>query len=719
MSLELENKLKKQKYFPNNQKNIPQTMKTLPYYFLILITLCCFISCSNENFEDIVADDIEDEVEEDEDTDIVADTPCDFDLSAITANSTITIDCLLDLEGKTVNLPANVNFDFDGGDIFNGTLTFSGGYIDGRLLNHKLGIEGDAVLKEPIFNFKPSRWDIREGDVAKADAMHNKETLQKTVDLIKKMTGTIFKVGKMDAFFDSDDIWLPAVFLPSNFHFSMADNTIMRVYPSTTKNFTTMLFRVYEEENITISGGQLVGSRELNMGPPPSSGTIITITTGINVVVDNVHISLSSVSGLTVNSSKFAQDPNYIPSSDVVIKNCTFDSNRRNNLSVTDAVNTIIDNCKIYRAGIDMPNSLGSSPIIGIDIEPDHLQKIDGVIIRNCFEEGGAGASIVASGGNDITIINNDLERPMAYNIASNVKILDNTIRKGGIDAGIKSDVGRQLNRGTVISGNTIMNFGIGIKAYNQDIKIFDNKIVNCGVGIMMNALKDSEIYNNTITSDLDTSFGINALDYVDNVTVRNNTVTLPGRSIFLDVVNANDDEQDYKFTFRDNDFNTGKFGMMRGTTGVDFIENSFDNGFRIDVAQKVLFHKNTITNDTPFTIHISNSEKTNNITITDNTIENTNTAGQGNGILVNSGTDVRGDSNILIRNNDIKVRGFNNGVNVKEFDGITIDNNRGQTEDRPFIFFRGNNGVITNNTTLAGPPENDIEGTNNTVNNN
>ncbi len=697
-------------------------MKTLPYYFLVLVTICCFISCSNENFEDIVADDIEEEEveeEEEEDTEIVADTPCDFDISAITANSTITIDCLLDLEGKTVNLPANVNFDFDGGDIFNGTLNFTGGYIDGRLLNYQLGIEGDAVLKEPIFNFKPSRWDIREGDVSKADAMHNKETLQKTVDLIKRMTGSTFKVGKMDAFFDSDDIWLPAVFLPSDFHFSMSDNTTMRVYPSTTKKFTTMLFRIYEEKNVTISGGQLIGSREINMGPPPSSGTIITITTGINVVVDNVHISLSSVSGLTVNSSKFAQDANYIPSRDVVIKNCTFDSNRRNNLSVTDAVNTIIDNCKLYRAGIDMPNSLGSSPIIGIDIEPDHLQKIDGVIIRNCYEEGGAGASIVASGGNDITIVNNDLERPMAYNIASNVKILDNTIRKGGIDAGIKSDVGRQLNRGTIISGNTIMNFGIGIKAYNQDIKIFDNKIINCGVGIMMNALKDSEIYNNTITSDLETSFGINSLDYVDNVTIHNNTVTLPGRSIFLDVVNANDNEQDYKFIFRDNDFNTGKFGMMRGTTGVDFIENSFDNGFRIDVSQKVLFHKNIITNDTPFTIHISNSEKTNNITITDNTIENTNTAGQGNGILVNSGTDVRGDSNILIRNNDIKVRGFNNGVSVKEFDGVTIDNNRGQTEDRPFIFFRGNNGVITNNTTLAGPSDNDIEGTNNTVSNN
>lgn len=706
-------------------------MKTFCYQLLIVLTFCFITSCSTESVDEVISSDEDEEITDgdtdgdsdsdsdgDQDSDITSDTPCDFDLSSITTNSTVTIDCLLDLNGETINLPPNVNFDFDGGDIFNGKLVFSGGYIDGRLLNYKLEIEGDATLKDPTFNFKTSRWDIKEGNTSKENAIQNHVTLQKVVDLVKTMEGATFKVGPMDAFFDTDHIWTAAVSLPSNFHFAMSDTTIMRVYPSAV-NFSTILFRLLEVENVTLSGGQLIGDRDLSTGPPTSSGTMVNITTGINVTVDNMHISFSGVSGLTVNSSKFAQDPDYIPSRDVIIKNCTFDSNRRNNLSVTDGVDIIIDNCKLYRAGIDTANSVGSSPEIGIDVEPDERQKIDGVIIRNCFEEGGAGASIVASGGNDITITGCDLQRPVAYNIASNVKIINNTIREGGIDAGIKSDVGRERNRGNVISGNTIKNFGVGIKAYNQDIQIFDNTILNCDVGIILNAVKDCEIYNNTITSDKDNSFGFTALDYVDDVLVRNNTIDVNGRPMLLDVINNNTEEQAYKLTFQDNMFTTTKFGIMRNCFGIELRGNTFDNGMRIDACQEVIFHDNSIINTDPFTLHLFNSETSRNITVTNNTIENTDTNGLGNGILISTSSNTRLDSNILIQNNDIKVRGFNNGINLDGFNGVTIDNNRGESQDRPFIFYRGDNGAIINNTTIAGPNPNDIEGNNNTISNN
>ncbi|GAA4274201.1 hypothetical protein GCM10022258_34970 [Aquimarina gracilis] len=695
---------------------------------LFLLTVFT-ISCSNENFEEVEPDGGNPDTDnpapdpdpdpDPEDPDNTATTPCDFDLSGVTANQTFVIDCILDLQGETINLPANVTFEFDKGDIINGTLNFSsGGKIDGRLMSSKLELQGDVTLIDPTFRFFPVRWEITEGNVTQPEAFKNHEMLQKVVTLTKEMGASTFTVNKMDAFFDSADIFVPAVFLPSDFHFQMSENTRMRVFPAN-GNFSTRMFKIRGVENVKLSGGYIIGERDEHGPTPNGSATLVDITTGINIIVENVHMSNSGTTGLSVNSLKFAQDPEYVPSRNILVTGCTFDSNRRNNLSVTDGTEVIIENSKFYRAGIDTDFSVGSSPKAGIDVEPDERQKIDGVIIRNCIEEGGAGASFIASGGNDITFIGNDMQKPMAYNIASNVKIIDNIIREGGIDAGIKSDEGRRRNRGNIISGNTIMNFGVGIKAYNQDIKIFDNKIINCGVGIMMNALKDSEIYNNTITSDIEVSFGINALDYVDNVVVRNNTIDVVGRSVFLDVVNFQPEERDYKFVFRENNFNTGNFGMMRGTIGVDIIDNTFNNGFRIDASENVLFKGNNIINNTPFTVHISNSETSKNITIEDNIIENTDTGGQGNGILGSSPSDVRADSNIVIRNNTFKVKGFNNGININGFNNLTIEGNKGESEDRPFIYYRGDNSVIRNNQTLAGVATNDIEGNNNVVQNN
>ncbi|TPN89120.1 right-handed parallel beta-helix repeat-containing protein [Aquimarina algicola] len=700
-------------------------MKKLLSYVVICMALTA-ISCSSENVDDLIPDSVDGENSGDtSDEPVIPDTPpnvittpCAIDITKIAANSTVILDCVLDLKGETVTLPANVKFEFEGGDIVgDGKLVFNGGSIAGELLSSQLEIEGNVELIDPVFNFFPVRWGIIEGKTTQPNAFQNHKVIQSVVDLVKGLGATTFGVNRMDAYFDTDDIFVNTVRLPSNFHFKMTDNTKMRVFP-VDKRFSTRMFMIQEEENVTISGGFVIGDRNERGSTPASSGTMINITSGKDILIENVHISNSAVSGLTVNSAQFASEPDYDPSTRVIIRGCTFDTNRRNNLSVTDGYDILIEDCKVYRAGIDTPTSQGSSPKAGIDVEPDQGQKVDKVVVRNNIEEEGAGASFIASGGNDITFIGNTMQRPMAYNIASNVKIINNTITAGGIDAGIKNDVARRLNKGNIISGNTITNpGGVGIKAYNQDIKIFDNKIMNCGVGILLNALKNAEIYNNTITSDNDDSFGINAQDYVDDVTIRNNTITVKGRSMYLDIVNARDTHSSYRFSIVENTYDTGKFGLVAGTSGVTFDNNTFSNGIRFDASQNVVFKNNTIKNKTPFTIHISNSAKSKNITITGNDIENTDPDGRGNAILGSStaGTASQ-ETNILIRDNDFKVRGFNNGINMKGFNRVTVENNRSRSEDRPFIFFRGNNSTFANNTTLEGVTTNDIEGTNNTI---
>lgn len=83
---------------------------------------------------------------------------CDFHLSNISENEEIIIDCILNLEGKTVTLPKGVTLAFGKGDIKNSTLKFSDiGKIDGRLLNASLTIEGAAKLIDPIFKFQKTQ----------------------------------------------------------------------------------------------------------------------------------------------------------------------------------------------------------------------------------------------------------------------------------------------------------------------------------------------------------------------------------------------------------------------------------------------------------------------------------------------------------------------------------------------------------------------------------
>ena len=41
-------------------------------------------------------------------------TPCDYNLEGLLANETLAIDCSIDLEGQTVELPANVTLEYNG-----------------------------------------------------------------------------------------------------------------------------------------------------------------------------------------------------------------------------------------------------------------------------------------------------------------------------------------------------------------------------------------------------------------------------------------------------------------------------------------------------------------------------------------------------------------------------------------------------------------------------
>ncbi len=708
-------------------------MKKLFYYLLIFISIFV-ISCSSEDVGDSIPDGGEtgEEVGEETITDQpenVIKTPCEFNLSNIKADEKIVIDCLLDLKGETVTIPSGVIFEFEGGDIINGKLIFKGGTIDGRLLSSQLEVEGDVKLASPEFKFYAVRWNIEEATQTKNPlpptpevAFANHENIQNAINLVKGMGANKFIINRLNVFFDSQTLFVPAILLPSDFHLEMTENTYLRVFP-VDGLISTRLIYIDTKKNVKVSGGNLIGDR-LEHGPSDGGNTLFSIHGGQEIVIDNIHISYSSASGLTVNSQLWEGDANYIPSKNVLITNCTFDSNRMNNLEVTDGKDIIIDNCKSYRAGNDLEGkfgpSLGLAPRIGIVIEPALRQVIERVTVKNSIVEETRTNSILVAGATDVLFTGNTADKGIGWTSATNVQVTNNTA--GGIFGGFNGDFALSQSANNVISGNTIKNGAVGIYATNDDIKIFDNTIIDCGAGMQLQNLADTEIYNNTITSSEADTDGIIGQIALKNVTFRNNTIELvTGRSMNMVGVNQEAQYIDNKFYLKNNTITCSQSGVILNSRGFDITGNNFSTaGFGLTNSNNMLVSNNTVTAQTGNVFGINKTKSSSNITVTDNTFENTSSTRLGAyGIQINTvgNNAVNEDSNIVVRNNNIKVKGTNYGIHATDFNGMTITGNTIETAELVCIFFRGNNSIIENNVTIN--TDTDIQGTNNRVSNN
>ncbi len=710
-------------------------MKKAPYCLLILIS-CIVISCSNENLDEVISDQTDTNNSGNiTDPDIppnVITTPCgEIDIKE---GGEIIIDCVWNLNENTINIPTNVTLKFGKGDIINGTLNFSnGGKIAGELLNATLKIKGDVELidndpdpKILPFKFYASRWDIVEGKTTKLVAFKNHENIQEVVNLIKKLKGTTFMINKLDAYFEANSgvhFGTPAIELPSDFHLQMSENTYLRVFPVQDPKFTTRILKIYKGKNITVSGGFIIGDRKERKSNE-GGNVLFEIKGGQNIIIKNVTMNFSSLTGLTINSELFPGDSDYIPSKNVLVTNCTFDSNRANNLSITDGEDIIVEQCKSYRAGIDIGNSKGTAPRIGIVVEPVQGQKVERVIIRDNIVKESAGNSILIAWGNDFEISGNKAENGVGWNGASNVRIINNPSLEGGIIAGFHDGFTLSHSIGNVISGNKILNTPTGIQATNDDIKIFENTITNCKVGMMLRNLADTDIYNNTITSNIEDSFGFNAQNSINNVIIKENTVTLEnGRSISMEGINTEDTYKNNLITIRDNTFKCGKAGRILYSNGFHIIENTFYiSGFGITSSQNILVHKNRIeASNGQSALYINNYTSVKDIAITENTFDNRSSSrlsAYGLKINIVGNNALAEDTNIVIKKNVIKTLGENFGIHLKGLNGLDISNNTISISSScciSSIYFRGNNSKIQNNKVL----NTDIKGNNNIIDNN
>ncbi|MCF7568641.1 right-handed parallel beta-helix repeat-containing protein [Sabulilitoribacter arenilitoris] len=607
-------------------------MKTLLFTFLFMASM---MSCNKEEL--FVEPEVEVVEEDTEDPDTTTTTPaavdttlpCDFTLSSIEANTTVIINCVMDLGGETINLPENVTIVYEGGDIINGTINFSGGStFDGNFLNATLTIGGTTPLfKDPIFNFDPKRWGIVEGVVNDEVAYNNKIVINDVMKMAKELGITTIKIDAINAYFQTQpEFVLPkqtpqdsAIQVPADMHVIMTDNSHLWVQPNNYKN--TVLITLFEADNAILEGGVLHGDRDTHDYSDTSSkhewGHLVLVKASYNATVKGMTLMDAGGDGININSLGHTYDAHYTPADNILITNNKILRARRLGMSITGGKNIIIEYNEIIDSGVDTEFSNGTAPRWAIDIEPVwangiKYETVDHVIIRNNIERGSVAGGFINARGSYITYENNDMESTIAIGETTHSIVRNNTFKRNPNSTSLNVAIyagddrnygyGNELNHSNEVYGNTITDFDNGIFLQDPGMDLHHNTMINCKSGIQIIRSRDSKIRENTIISNVFRSEGIGnkTTNYADNIDIYSNTIEVKGSPFRFTGMNLEEENKEYSITIRDNeltsiDNNNSSFNKIRG---FDFKNNvSHNSGIRTIYASNANIIGNTFQN--------------------------------------------------------------------------------------------------------------------------
>ena len=555
---------------------------------ILLLLTASLTSCNNEELfvEPVMEEVLEKENDEKEDESLEEDIeidptiPCDFNLNSVEPNSTVIINCVLDLSGQTINLPDNVNIEAEGGDIINGTINFgNNNTLGGELLNSSLTISGSVPqLKDTSFVFEPTRWGIVEGVVTDEIAIRNKEIIQNTIDLAKSFGIKTFSIGKMDCYIGvggiyslGTDVLKNGIQLPSNFSLLMDSETFLRVQPN--KWPRSSLLNAYISENVTVKGGNLIGDRYSHDYSPINDEfgisrnshewpTLLSIAGCRNVLIEDVYMTDS-----TGDAFVFASGTNrlYNPAiycENVTVRNCTMNASRRNNITFGDGEYLTVENCLITNAGggenildangkIKTYTSAGVAPQFGIDLEAHReldssgkyvdFQKIEHVTIKGNTFKGNSAGDIVLFTANDVLIEDNDCDNTIGGLLFYNCVIKNNRLTQN--QNGVKTSVGIGFNaiirdgkhqvRDNKIIGNTIIGFDTALSPGGQNIEVSNNTLRDFSQGMYIRNIVDSDISYNDYKTDRKISYCYQSFGgEANNVKIHNENINVKHRPI-------------------------------------------------------------------------------------------------------------------------------------------------------------------------------------------
>lgn len=272
-----------------------------------------------------------------------------YKILPIKANKTYTLTSDWDLKGDTFLIPEGVTLKCKSGVFKNGTLFGN---------NTKIETDGVLFCKVSIKGF----WNVPIISTSLFSDLNYENSLRDVLALAHPDINNEITIAKGD-YYVSARLFQPALSVCSNIDLVIDGN--IRLVPNSFKR--SYVFNVKDAKNVTISGkGCIYGDKHNHKGVVGEWGHGINVVSSENVTIRD--FSVRDCWGDCIYVGKNSKN--------IIIKNCKLDHGRRQGISVTSADGVLIENCFIS-------NVSGTNPQAAIDIEPNHNEIVDNVIIMN------------------------------------------------------------------------------------------------------------------------------------------------------------------------------------------------------------------------------------------------------------------------------------------------------------------------------------------------
>ena len=317
--------------------------------------------------------------------------------------------------------------------------------------------------------------------------------------------------------------------VPSGMKLTMHPEAELKVEPNGSYGYSCIFLD--NVHNVVISGGMVTGDRNEHdyshkAKPTHEWGFGINVRGGYNITIDNVRIKDCTGDCIYVNAIgmiNYGTVP-YTPPQKVTIQNCTLDSSRRNNLSISACDGVVIRNNVILNAGIQTEAGPGLKtkigPGFGIDIEGYGEGAIDyetplNILIQGNWFRGNRVYSVCNFNGYGVAIEGNFSDNTLSYGNGTDTVIANNVLirtdrQRTAID-GQKVSEGLEGNNVTIV-GNTVKGFGSGVDIRGKDVVVAGNTISHlgeAGAGIAAYAAENVWIANNSVHRTKGTSYRV------------------------------------------------------------------------------------------------------------------------------------------------------------------------------------------------------------------
>lgn len=267
----------------------------------------------------------------------------------IKANKAYTLKSNWDLKGETYLMPEGVILKSRGGVFKNGSLIGNDTKIDTKkALFDKVSIKG--------------YWNVPEISTSMFASLEYENSLRDVLALANPevMNKVVIEEGDYSV---SAKSFQPALTIGSNIELIINGN--IRLIPNEYKG--CYVLNIKDASNVTVSGrGCIFGDKHTHKGKEGEWGHGINVGGSENITIHDFNVKDCWGDCIYVGNS----------SKNVSIRNCKLDNGRRQGISVTSADGVTIEDCVIT-------NVSGTDPQAAIDIEPNHKETVDNVIIRN------------------------------------------------------------------------------------------------------------------------------------------------------------------------------------------------------------------------------------------------------------------------------------------------------------------------------------------------